>query len=226
MTLSCNKLDLKPLDRVTTDTFYKTVADFDGATFASYASIQDFWGTSTETIGEMGEFWKISLVSTDDVDADPDLADGRALDIDRLLFRAADIPWAALYTQVYEGILRANLVIENATGENELTDEEKTRFTAEAKFLRGFFHFLALQMWGTPPLVLEVKKDLTDLAVPNATKDELYASILSDFQDAATNLPDAWDEGNLGKSYKVDCEIIHRQSECLEGRLAGCYYSI
>jgi starch-binding outer membrane protein, SusD/RagB family len=202
MTLSCNKLDLKPLDRVTTDTYYKTAGDFDGATFAAYASIQDFWGTSTETIGEMGEFWKISLVSTDDVDADPDLADGRALDIDRLLFRASDIPWAALYTQIYEGILRANLVIENAAGENELTDEEKTRFTAEAKFLRGFFHFLALQMWGTPPLVLEVKKDLSNLTVGNSTKEELFASILSDFEDAATNLPDAWDDANLGRATK------------------------
>jgi hypothetical protein len=202
MTMSCNKLDLKPLDRVTTDSYYKTAADFDGAVFAAYSSIQDFWGTSTETIGEAGEFWKITLASTDDVEADPDRADGRALDMDRLQFRAADIPFAALYTQVYEGVLRANLVIENVGGENQLTDEEKTRFTAEAKFLRGFFHFLALQMWGTPPLVLEVKKDLNNLAVPNATQDELYTSILSDFQDAATNLPDAWDDANLGRATK------------------------
>src|SRR5687767_10825232 len=95
LTLSCNKLDLQPLDRVTTDTYYKTVEDFDGAAFAAYATIQDFWGTSTETIGEMGEFWKITLAVTDDVDADPDEADARALDLDRLLIRASDIPYAA-----------------------------------------------------------------------------------------------------------------------------------
>lgn len=199
-TLSCNKLDLKPLDRVTTDTYYKTAGDFDGAVFASYASIQDFWGTSTETIGEMGEFWKISLASTDDVDADPDRADGRALDIDRLIFRSSDIPYAAMYTQIYEGIMRANLVIENATGENELTDEEKTRFTAEAKFLRAFFHFLAMQMWGTPPLVLEVKKDINNLAQANATRDELFAGILGDFTDAAAGLPESWDDANIGRA--------------------------
>lgn len=198
--LSCNKLDLQPLDRVTTDTYYKTAEDFDGAVFASYASIQDFWGTSTETIGEMGEFWKISLASTDDVEADPDRADGRALDIDRLIFRSADIPYAAIYTQIYEGIMRANLVIENAAGDNELTDDEKTSFIAEAKFLRAFFHFLALQLWGTPPLVLEVKKDLNNLAQGNATKDELYASILSDFGDAATGLPESWGDANVGRA--------------------------
>jgi len=165
---SCNKLDLQPLDRVTTDTYYKTAEDFDGAIFAAYSSIQDFWGTSTETIGEMGEFWKLSMVVTDDAAADSLRADGRALDLDRLLIRSSDIPYAALYTQVYEGILRANLVIENAAKENQLTEDEKTRFIAEAKFLRAFFHFLALQVWGTPPLVLEVKKDLGDLAMPNA----------------------------------------------------------
>ena|SRR6266542_999394 len=157
--VSCNKLDLQPLDRVTTDTYYKTSEDFDGAIFAAYSSIQDFWGTSTETLGELGEFWKLSLVITDDVAADPLRAwDGVTLDVDRLLIRASDIPYAAMYTQVYEGILRANLVIENAAAENELTEEQKTQFTAEAKFLRAFFHFLALQLWGTPPLVTEVKR--------------------------------------------------------------------
>ena len=200
--LSCNKLDLQPLDRVTTDTYYKTAEDFDGAIFATYSSIQDFWGTSTETIGENGEFWKISMVVTDDAAADSNRADGRSLDLDRLLIRAPDIPYASLYTQVYEGILRANLVIENAAGENQLTDEQKTLFTAEAKFLRAFFHFLALQVWGTPPLVTEVKKDLGNLAVPNATKEELFTSILSDFQAASTGLPASWNDANLGRATK------------------------
>ena len=142
------------------------------------------------------------MVVTDDAAADPDRADGKSLDLDRLLIRASDIPYAALYTQVYEGILRANLVIENAAAQNELTPAEKTKFTAEAKFLRAFFHFLALQVWGTPPLVNEVKKDLTNLASPNATKAELFTSILADFQAAYTGLPATWDDANLGRATK------------------------
>jgi hypothetical protein len=200
---ACNKLDLQPLDRVTTETYYKTAEDFDGAVFASYSSIQDFWGTSTETLGEMGEFWKLSLVATDDVAADPLRAwDGVSQDMDQLLFRATDKPFASLYTQVYEGILRANLVIENAGKENSLTAEQKTRFIAEAKFLRGFFHFLAMQVWGTPPLVLEVKTDLNDLAVGNATKEELFKAILDDFKAAYAGLPPSWDDANLGRATK------------------------
>lgn len=200
--VSCNRLDLQPLDRVTTDTYYKTAADFDGAVFASYSSIQDFWGTSTETIGEFGEFWKLTMVVSDDAAADSLRADSRALDLDRLFLRASDVPYAALYTQVYEGILRANLVIENAAKADLLTDAEKTKFIAEGKFLRGFFHFLAMQFWGTPPLALKVNTDLGSLAEPNATKDALFAAILSDFKDAYDGLPGVWDDGNKGRATK------------------------
>ena len=93
---------------VTTDAFYKTRTDFDGAIFAAYSSIQDFWGTSTETLSESGEFWKLSLTITDDLVADDVTADGISRDIDRLQIRASDVPYAAIYTQIYEGIYRAN----------------------------------------------------------------------------------------------------------------------
>ncbi|HLA53528.1 MAG TPA: RagB/SusD family nutrient uptake outer membrane protein [Flavitalea sp.] len=204
---SCNKLDLQPLDRVTSTTFYKTSVDFDGAMFAGYSSITDLWGTSTETLNERGEFWAISLASTDDVMVNGKAGGGgdlaHARDMDNTIFRASDLAFASIYSQVYEGIARANIVIEATdNGINELTDEQKTQFVAEAKFIRAFFHFLALQMWGTPPLVLEVKKDLNNLASPNATQDALYAAILQDLQDANAGLPASWDAGNTGRATK------------------------
>jgi starch-binding outer membrane protein, SusD/RagB family len=205
--LSCNKLDLQPLDRLTTETFYKTAADFDGAVFASYASIQDFWGTSTETLSERGEFWAVTLATTDDVAINTKAGDqgdiGKARDLDNLFFRSSDLPFAAAFTQIYEGIGRANIVIEaTANGTNKLTDAQKKQFVAEAKFLRAFFHFFALQMWGTPPLVLEVKKDINNLTSPNATSAELYTAILKDLKDAYDGLPAAWDPANLGRATK------------------------
>jgi hypothetical protein len=200
---SCNKLDLLPLDKVTAETFYKTTTDFDGAVFAAYSSIQDFWGTSTETLGENGEYWKTTVVVTDDVMADVAAgSDGISRDIDNLIIRASDKPFAAAYTQIYEGILRANLVLENLEGENDLTDEEKSRFEGEAKFLRAFFHFEATKLWGTPPLVTTVFKDLNNLTVPNASQEELYAQILTDLQDAYQTLPATWDDANKGRVTK------------------------
>jgi hypothetical protein len=152
---SCsNELDLQPLDRLTADTFYKTRRDFDGAIFASYSSIQDFWGTSTETLSERGEFWKISVAITDDIAANEATADQITRDVDALQIRAADRPFAAVYTQIYEGIYRANIVLDRLDGENELTADDKTVLAAEAKFLRAWFHFQAMKLFGTPPAAL------------------------------------------------------------------------
>lgn len=198
---SCNnELDLQPLDRITEQSFYKTRANFDGAIFAAYSSIQDFWGTSTETLSERGEFWKITMTITDDVAADNVTSDGISQDIDNLQIRSSDIPYGAVYTQIYEGIFRANVVLKNLDGENELTAEDKTVLDAEAKFLRAWFHFQAMKLFGTPPLALEVLTDINNLALPNATQDELFTAILADFATAAAGLPDVWDSGNTGRA--------------------------
>jgi hypothetical protein len=86
--------------------------------------------------------------------------------------------------------------------DNELTDEEKSLFEGEAKFLRAYFHFEALKLFGTPPLMLATPKGLNDLAAPNATKDQLFTQILDDFNVAFENLPETWDEGNTGRATK------------------------
>lgn len=198
---SCsNELDLQPLDRLTTDTFYKTRADFDGAVFAAYSSIQDFYGTSTETLSERGEYWKISMAVTDDVAADAVLSDQVSRDIDGLLLRSSDVPYAAVYTQIYEGIYRANLVLQNLDNDNDLTAADKTELGAEAKFLRAWFHFQALKLFGTPPAALDIIAGINDQARPNASEADLFAAILADLADAAAGLPDAWDSGNTGRA--------------------------
>lgn len=200
---ACNRLDLVPLDKLTSANFYKTPADFDGAIFAAYSSVQDFWGTSTETLSERGEYWKITVVNTDDVVADQKAgADAISQDADNLIYRASDKPFEAVYTQIYEGIMRANLVLENLEGDNNLTAEKKGSLEGEAKFLRAFFHFEALKLWGTPPLVTEVKRNLNDLALPNASQQELYTQILADFKDAYNKLPVSWNDANKGRATK------------------------
>src|SRR5260221_14598963 len=196
---SCNNLDLVHLDKLPANSFYKSSADFDGAMFATYSSIQDFWGTSTETLSEFGEYWKITVTVTDDAKAEPG-SDTKSKNADNLNFNAADIPFAAIYTQIYEGIFRCNTVLEHLALKTELTDAQKSQFEGEAKFLLAFFHFEVLDLWGTPPLVLATPTSLANLAVPNATKDELFVQILADFNDAFAKLPAVWDAGNTGRA--------------------------
>jgi hypothetical protein len=47
--VSCNKLNLTPLDKTTTATFFTKKSDFDGGMFAAYSSMQDLWQVNSAT---------------------------------------------------------------------------------------------------------------------------------------------------------------------------------
>lgn len=210
---SCNKLDLTPLDKTTAATFYKTPADFDAAIFAAYSSMQDMWVVNGETGRGGGDgwgaFWAISMAPTDDVKINS-LASSNGTDmlndarkLDNLDFNTNNKHIYTLYSQVYEGITRANLVIENVdNGTNSLTAAQKTQITAEAKFIRGFFHFIAAQIWKTAPLVLEVPKKTSGLTYTNSDPIALLTACANDFKDASNGLPATWDAANTGRATK------------------------
>ncbi len=213
----CNDLDLQPLDAITEEAFYKTASDFKGAILASYSSIQSLNGTSTENLGECAEWWKVVQMTSDEVTFDDAQIGSCATNVnmDNLNFQPTDVAFQSVFTHIYQGIFRANLVLEKLGGDNELTAEEKAIFEAEAKFLRGWFHFQSYKLWGGQgPLALEVRRDLSDIALPNSTPAEFEAAMIADFDAAAAGLPDSWDDSNLGranawaaKSYKGKVQL-------------------
>ncbi len=70
--ISCNKLELTPLDKTTTATFFNKKADFDGGIFAAYSSMQDFWQVNSATSygghNGWGSFWVTSMLASDDAE--------------------------------------------------------------------------------------------------------------------------------------------------------------
>jgi len=192
MFTQCNDLDLQPLDAITEDAFYQTSSDFRGAILASYSSMQNFNGTSTENIGECAEWWKMTLMTTDDITFDDTQLGSCATNIamDNFTFTSVDNAFQSLFTHVYQGIFRANLVMDKLGVDNELTPEEITLFEAEARFLRAWFHFQSWKYWGGQgPLALETRRDVNDIPLPNSTPEAMTAAILEDFAFAADNLP-------------------------------------
>lgn len=206
--ISCNKLNLTPLDKTTTATFYTKRADFDGGLFAAYSSMQDFYMVNSATSfgGKNGwaSFWVVSMLASDDAEFNtsqnnttPD-----AEDVDKLDLKANNRFIFTMYAEIYEGINRANIVLEQVdNGKNNLTDAEKKAVVAEARFLRGFFHFLAAQMWKTAPIVTETAKALNQ-TYSNSDPTALLQASLDDFKAAAIDLPASWDDANTGRATK------------------------
>ena len=206
---ACNKLDLKPLDRLTTENYYTTQSDFDGAAFAAYSSMQDMYSVDAKGLltGSWGTWWAALLSPTDDIAINTlsgHQGDGgwtEARDLDNGNFRATNRHIGALYSEVYAGINRANILLEQINnGKNQLTAAQKTQYTAEGKFIRGFFTFLAGQMWGPAPLVTRSSTGPTTFS--NSTQDSLFAQAAHDFNDAYQGLPTSWSTDMKGRATK------------------------
>ena len=94
--------------------------------------------------------------------------------------------WRALY----EGVSRCNATIRIATNLTaaDISDAEKAQIIAEARFLRGFYHFEAKKMWNKVPYVDEtVTYEAQNFRVSN--KDDIWTKIMDDLNHARNTLP-------------------------------------
>jgi hypothetical protein len=92
---------------------------------------------------------------------------------------------AATWKTLYNGIGRANLLLENIN--RPVMDEAKRKvIKGEALFLRGYYYFLLAQMWGDVPLILETTKSPEDTQRPRTPLKEVYNQIVADLKEAET----------------------------------------
>lgn len=54
---------------------------------------------------------------------------------------------------LYEGIRQCNIFLENIASVRDMDDYEKDRWIAEVKFLKAYYHFYLLRMYGPLPLI-------------------------------------------------------------------------
>ena len=100
----------------------------------------------------------------------------------------------------YMGINRANNALETMGNvESWSSDKVKGQLLCEAYFLRAFYYFNLVQVFGSVPLVLTTEP----VNLPKATPDEIYAQIASDLKAAITNGPSTkypdFGEGHVSK---------------------------
>lgn len=101
------------------------------------------------------------------------------------------------YRAKYQGIQRCNLVLERVPGmDPELFDEEEyqcvdglqERIIGEAYFLRAFYYFQLVRVYGGVPLVLNNLLTDADWQQPRATAEAVYDQIVTDLTEANKRL--------------------------------------
>lgn len=187
--VGCGKkfLQRDPQALVLEDKFYKTSQELESAINAAYDPLgweTDKAGASYPLPGYFGD-----IVSDDAVKGGSDDSDQSNWGlIETFTANPSLREFQLVYQRLYTGILRANLVIKNAsnsTAGSTITN----RFVGEAKFLRGYYHFELVKHFGEVPLLDRVLGP-EEYAQPKASKAALFAQIEADFKDAAALLPE------------------------------------
>ncbi len=112
------------------------------------------------------------------------------------------------YSASYEGVARANATLKLVLKAQEgVSEADKTRIAAEARFLRGMYYFELKKNFNNTPYVDETWDEVT----PVSNNADLWPFIVADFQFAYDNLPEVqsgagrankWAAGAfLGKAY-------------------------
>ncbi|HPE55334.1 MAG TPA: RagB/SusD family nutrient uptake outer membrane protein [Bacteroidales bacterium] len=193
MTIGCEDfLDVEPQGKLTQENFPVTPADALLATNACYTTFRDWnyhsggypildimsddalkGSNPSDQLATIGPYNTFTITPTQD-------------GLDR---------W---WTQLYVGIKRANVVIEKVP-DIDMDSDLRTRYIAEARFIRGLMYFDMVRAWGGVPIVTSTNPELN---LPRSSAEEVYNLLLADLEFAANNLPvkSSYDPIDVGRA--------------------------
>ncbi|MBR4827121.1 MAG: RagB/SusD family nutrient uptake outer membrane protein [Bacteroidales bacterium] len=158
--------------------------------------------------GYFPEWYFGDIASDDALKGGQNVADGPDLyDIDNFKVVSNNGIILQFYRAQYQGVARANLAIDQVSAievDDTFTEAVKTRFLAEAKFLRAYYYFRLVRLFGGVPLVTAPVYGSENWIQPRASVPAIYDLIFSDLKDAEAGLPlkSAYAPEDLGRATK------------------------
>ncbi|RIH65547.1 RagB/SusD family nutrient uptake outer membrane protein [Mariniphaga sediminis] len=89
-----------------------------------------------------------------------------------------------LWTALYDGINRANVLLANVDNNPDIDKEFRDVVRGEMLFLRGFYHFYLVTYFGGIPVKTEPTSSVNNVDQSRNTIEEVYAQIIADMEAA------------------------------------------
>jgi len=186
MLASC-QLDEQVYSSIYTANFYKTGADAQAAITAAYDPIADLYNgpaavlvsdfSGDQTYPRVAVSRNTLTLFTYDVNYTAQRTAGR-------LFESPQQIWISCY----DGIEKANWVIEKVPGTN-MDAARKKEIIGEAFFLRAFYHWMATKNFGEVIVKTKASDVQANAYVPKSAIADVYKQIYQDLDSAVAKLP-------------------------------------
>jgi starch-binding outer membrane protein, SusD/RagB family len=186
-------LDLTPDNSGSAGNFFQTKDQFIQAVNAAYAPLG---GIHT------GSLWLLAELRADNGSYQQNTADRSGVNREEIdEFRETDqnTNLQNFYTPSYLGISRCNIVLEKL-GAATFDQATKDRLEGEVLFLRGFYYFNLVRVFGDVPLITKVitTPDEAFEATGKVPEAQIYTQIIADLKAAIAKLPAKAAAADLG----------------------------
>jgi hypothetical protein len=195
---ACTTLEETPESFISPDQFYKTSGDAISAVNAIYYPLVD------NKVGAQPMYNRLFDTGldfmTDDLDAGPGSPNAEVRALAKLTHASTNLRIQQIWTEHYEGINKANIALERIPGIT-MDEKLKNRLLGESRFLRAFYYFNLVRLYGDVPLLLtdQTKLTIPELQVARTPKEQVYAQIITDLVEAA-NLFKIGSTGEAGRA--------------------------
>ncbi len=193
--VSCKKdfLDITPPSALTGASYFRNQADAEAAVTAAYKPLQ-----------ATGNYAKVTEAPTDD----NIIFNTQGLNLDSWSFDANDAIIDNVWQNAYEGVFRANIVLQEIPKIN-MTDAVKNRMLGEGRFLRAFYYWQLSSLFGEVPLVTEADPtNAKKAALPNSTLADINNLMIDDLKKAGDLLPATHNSANIGRATKGAAQAL------------------
>ena len=160
--------------------YFTKAADYEAALVGTYDVLQ--WNIYSVMIGDMasGNSYCGGESATDVIGLQK---------IDDMIHNPVNDQLESTWKWMYEGINRANYLVEN---KDKVEFSRKAELYGEVHFLRAYYYFELVKIFGGVPLFTESRLTAGDSAtLSRASSSEVYAQIEADLQAAIAALPAA-----------------------------------
>lgn len=189
-------LDLRPIAKDTEETFYKDFAAVDATVTAAYGEL------SAREVFDKDYYMVIGSIPADDVEAGGESINDypNAQNFDRFIHTMNDAgELEEIWRYCYKGLRFCNTALEKLATIKEVdpkaSDALIARRVGEMKFLRAWYHFTLVQVFGGVPISDKIIQP-SDFNMPRNTIKEVFIFIEQDLKDAITVLPEKKDLGS------------------------------
>jgi hypothetical protein len=212
---SCKKsfLDVNPAGNVASSQFWKTQSDATQAVSAMYANLHEWSNIAFASIA-------VESMGSDDVNKGSTAADAAFMnDFHNFSANSGEGQISDFWGGEYKTINFANQILDNVPAIS-MDASLKTRYLAEAKFIRAWAYFRLVRAFGDVPLRLHVPKSASEYNIPRTPKAQVWAAIETDLTDAAAVLPQTYSAVDIGHITKGAALALHAKVAMYQAKWA------